>query len=95
MFSTQEVAAGGGRRLAHSSSSGSSTVLRGRQLQQVQSSSAVGSNMLCSATINYGASVGDASKRGTAEVPIFVGSFDIVVTPQQEVSASHRAQRSV
>lgn len=38
---------------------------------------------LCSATINYGASVGDASKKATADVPIYVGSFDIVVTQPQ------------
>jgi hypothetical protein len=38
---------------------------------------------LCSATINYGASVGDASKKATADVPIYVGSFDVVVTQPQ------------
>jgi len=38
-----------------------------------------GAASLCSATINYGASVGDASKRSTTDVPIFVGSFDVVV----------------
>lgn len=42
---------------------------------------------LCSATINYGASVGDASKKATSDVPIYVGSFDLVVT-QPQVSAS-------
>lgn len=38
---------------------------------------------LCSATINYGASVGDASKKATADVPIYVGSFDVVITQPQ------------
>lgn len=38
---------------------------------------------LCSATINYGASVGDASKKATIDVPIYVGSFDVVVTQPQ------------
>jgi hypothetical protein len=38
---------------------------------------------LCSATINYGASVGDASNEATADVPIYVGSFDVVVTQPQ------------
>jgi hypothetical protein len=38
---------------------------------------------VCSATINYGASVGDASKKATADVPIYVGSFDVVVTQPQ------------
>lgn len=42
---------------------------------------------LCSATIYYGASVGDASKKETADVPIYVGRFDVVVAQPQVVTA--------
>lgn len=47
----------------------------------------------CSATIVYGASVGDISKRLTADVVPFVGSFDVVVT-QPHVSAAVAGQLS-
>jgi hypothetical protein len=44
---------------------------------------------LCSATINYGASVGDSSKQQAAEVPIFVGSFSLV-SQQAQVRGARR-----
>eukprot|EP00775_Hariotina_reticulata_P007323 gene7323-7535_t len=49
------------------------------QPTQQLSAAGGGAASLCSATINYGASVGDASKKTTTDVPIFVGSFDVVV----------------
>jgi hypothetical protein len=54
--------------------------------EQEQRQALFSTGALCSATVNYGASVGDASKRGTADVPIFVGVFDVAVTAQQQVS---------
>jgi hypothetical protein len=41
----------------------------------------------CSATIVYSASVGDSSRKETADLAPFVGSFDVVVT-QPQVSAA-------
>jgi hypothetical protein len=66
----------------------------GRRLAQAPPAAAAAGSAappLCSATINYGASVGDTSKRSTAEVPIFVGSFDIVVSTAQQRQAGYGA----
>jgi hypothetical protein len=83
---------GGRRHLAQAGSSSSSSSGGGStelpvqaQAQQEQRQALFNSGALCSATINYGASVGDASKRNTADVPIFVGVFDVAVTAQQQV----------
>jgi hypothetical protein len=80
------VAQPGGRR--HLAQASSEPPMQGQQ-QQEQRQALFNSGALCSATINYGASVGDASKRGTADVPIFVGVFDVAVTAQQQVSSCH------
>jgi hypothetical protein len=41
---------------------------------------------LCSATINYGASIGDNTKHAAAEVPIFVGSFSVLAQGLEQAS---------
>lgn len=54
------------------------------QQQVIDGSSSSSGSALCSATINYGASVGDLSKTATSEVPIFVASFDVMVAAGTE-----------
>eukprot|EP00879_Flechtneria_rotunda_P010508 GHRR01010985.1.p2 GENE.GHRR01010985.1~~GHRR01010985.1.p2 ORF type:complete len:176 (+),score=69.69 GHRR01010985.1:2-529(+) len=71
---TGQVVAAGSHRVH-----GTPRLLAGAPASQQQPLASSG-GPLCSATINYGASVGDVTKKSTAEVPIFVGSFDIVVT---------------
>jgi len=59
--------------------------------QQMSSAAGASAASLCSATINYGASVGDATKKSTADVPIFVGSFDVVVMQPPVPKVSFRS----
>ena len=54
--------------------------------QQLQQQTGSYLQPLCSATINYGASIGDNTKQAAAEVPIFVGSFSVLAQGLEQAS---------